>query len=46
MTLKSSTKKGKKNVVANALSRKDEDGEALICAISVIHPEWITEARD
>jgi len=29
-------KKGKKNVVANALSRKDEDVEGLLCAISII----------
>jgi hypothetical protein len=33
-------KKGKKNVVANALSRKDEDVEAFLYAI------WIIEARD
>ena len=39
-------KKGKKNVVADALSRKDEDVEAFLCAISIIQPEWITEARD
>jgi hypothetical protein len=29
-------KKGKQNVVANALSRKDEDVEAFLCAISII----------
>ena len=39
-------KKGKKNVVADALSRKDEDVEALFCAISIIQPDWINEARD
>jgi len=40
-------KKGKKNVVANALSIKDEDvSEALICAISIIQPNWINKARD
>ena len=39
-------KKGKKNVVAYALSRKDEDVEALFCAISIIQPDWINEARD
>jgi len=32
-------KKGKKNVVANALSRKDEDVEAFLCSISIIHPD-------
>jgi hypothetical protein len=39
-------KKGKKNVVADALSRKDEDVEAFLCAISIIQPNWIIEARD
>ena len=39
-------KKGKQNVVENALSRKDEDVEALLCAISIIQPDWINGARD
>ena len=39
-------KKGKLNVVADALSRKNEKVEALLCAISIIQPNWITEARD
>ena len=39
-------KKGKKNIVADALSRKDEDVEALLCDISIIQPDWINEARD
>ena len=39
-------KKGKKNVVADALSRNDEDVEAFLCAISIIQPDWINEARD
>ena len=39
-------KKGKQNVVADALSRKDEDVEALLCAISVIQLDWINEARE
>ena len=39
-------KKGKLNVVANALSRKDEEVEALLCAMYIIQPDWITEARD
>ena len=38
--------KGKQNVVADALSRKDEDVEALFCAISIIQLDWINEARD
>ena len=39
-------KKGKKNVVANALSRKDEGVEAFLCAISIIQLDYITKARD
>src|SRR5271168_2551093 len=39
-------KKGKQNVVADALSRKDEDVEALFYAISIIQLDWINEARD
>ena len=39
-------KKGKKNVVADALSRKEEDVEALFCVISIIQPDWINEVRD
>ena len=39
-------KKGKLNFVTDALSRKDEEVEALLCAISIIQPDWITKARD
>jgi hypothetical protein len=39
-------KKGKENVVADALSRKDEDVEAFLYAISIIQSDWIIEARD
>ena len=39
-------KKRKKNVVVDALSRKDEDVEVLLYAISMIQPDWIDEARD
>jgi hypothetical protein len=39
-------KKGKKNVVVNSLSRKDEDVEAFLCDILIIQPDWIIEARD
>ena len=46
MNLKSSAKNGKQNVVANALSRKNEDVEVLFCAISIIQPNWISEAMD
>jgi hypothetical protein len=46
MILKSVYKKGKQNVVADALSRKDEDVEAFLCAISIIQLDWIIEARD
>ena len=39
-------KKGKLSVVVDELSRKDEEVEALLCAISIIQPNWITEVRD
>jgi hypothetical protein len=39
-------KMGKKSVVEDALSRKDEDVEGFLCAISIIQPDWIIEARD
>jgi hypothetical protein len=39
-------KKGKQNVVLDALSRKDEDVEAFLYAISIIQPDCIIEARD
>ena len=39
-------KEGKQNVVADALLRKDEDVEALLCAISIIQLDWINEARE
>ena len=39
-------KKRKLNVFANALSRSNEEMEAFLCAISIIQPDWITEARD
>ena len=39
-------KKGKKHVVADTLSRKDKDVEALFYAISIIQLDWINEAMD
>ena len=39
-------KKWKKNVITDALSRKDEDVERLFCAISIIQPNLINKARD
>ena len=39
-------KKGKLNVVADALSRKYEDVEAFLCAIYIIQPAWKTKARE
>ena len=32
--------------MADALSRNDEDVEALFCAISIIQPDWIKEVRE
>ena len=46
MTLKSSTKKGKKNVVSDTLSRNSEDVEALFFSISIMQLNWINEAKD
>jgi len=34
-------KKGKQIVVADALTRKDEDVEVLLCTISIIKLNWI-----
>ena len=39
-------KRGKKNVVVDLLSRKDEYVEAFIYAIYIIQPNWIKKARD
>ena len=39
-------KKEMQNVVVDALSRKDENVESLLYAISILQPKWITEARD
>jgi hypothetical protein len=38
-------KKGKENVVVDALSRKEEDIEALLCVISILQVDWVEEAR-
>ena len=39
-------KKGKQNVVDDALSKKDEDVEAFLYSILILQHEWIAEARD
>ena len=39
-------KMGKQNVVTDALSRKYEDVELLLYAISIIQPDWIAEVMD
>lgn len=41
--LEISHKKGKENIVADALSRKDEDNTT--CVAMVIIPEWLDEIR-
>ena len=33
-------------MMVDALSRKEEDVEVLLCAISIIQPDWIVEARE
>jgi hypothetical protein len=45
VTLKLDTKKGKQNVVANALSRKEEVTKGSLCAISIPQFEWVKEER-
>ena len=32
--------------MVDALSKKDEDVESLLYAISILQPKWILEARD
>ena len=39
-------KKGKQNVSPDALSRKDEDVESLLYAISIIQLDWIKDTMD
>ena len=39
-------KKGKQNMVADALSRKNEDVQSLLCALSIIQLDWIIESRE
>ena len=39
-------KKGKENIVADALSRKDEKDEALLCALSILQENWVVEAKE
>ena len=38
-------KKWKQNMVEDALSRKYEDVVTLLCALSIIQPDWIVEAK-
>jgi hypothetical protein len=38
-------KKGKNNIVAYALSRKEEETKGSLCAISFPHSDWVEEAR-
>ena len=39
-------KKRSLRVVVDALSRKDEEVEAFLCAISIIQLDWITEGMN
>ena len=39
-------KKGKENIVADALSRKDEKDEALSYALSILQEKWVVEAKE
>ena len=37
-------KKGKNNIVTNALSRKEEETEVSLCAIYIPQSDWVEEA--
>ena len=39
-------KKGKQNIVTNALSRKEEDTKSLLCVISIAKSNWVEETRE
>ena len=39
-------KKGKQNMVPDSLSRKYEDAEELLYALSIIQLDWIVEAKE
>ena len=39
-------KKGKQNMLEDALSRKYDNVKALFCALSIIQPNWIIEAME
>ena len=32
--------------MANALSRKDEEDEALLCALSILQENWVVEGKE
>jgi len=38
-------RKGEENVVVDALSRKDEKDEALLCTISIVQVDWVEETK-
>ena len=39
-------KKGKENIVVDALSRKDDKDESLLCALSILQENWVVEAKE
>jgi len=38
-------KKGKHNIVAYALSRKEDETEGALCAISILQSDWVEATR-
>jgi hypothetical protein len=38
-------KRGKHNVVADALSRKEEETKGSLCVISILKSDWVEEAK-
>ena len=38
--------RGKQTMMEYSLLRKDEDVESLLCALSIIWPDWVIEGRE
>ena len=39
-------KKGKENIMADAIFRIDEKDEALLCSLSILQENWVVEAKE
>ena len=38
-------KKGKENIMADAIFRIDEKDETLLCSLSILQENWVVEAK-